>query len=156
MSDTNDKTERKAPDTEVPPESLDQTLVQSDLQQARSKEISSAEVFGQPQLPGYELRHRLGGGAYGEVWLAIQMNTGMRISELAGLRWTDVNFEAGMIRVADERSSRFKRLAGSARTTKGRRSRTIPIHPELRTLLVSLSRKPDGVAVPSGRPRKIA
>jgi integrase len=82
------------------------------------------------------------------VWLANLMtglaHTGMRISELAGLRWTDVNFEAGMIRVADERSSRFKRLAGSAHTTKGRRSRTIRIHPELRNLLVSLSRKPDG------------
>lgn len=82
------------------------------------------------------------------VWLANLLtglaHTGMRISELAGLRWTDVNFEAGMIRVADERSSRFKRQAGSARTTKGRRSRTIPIHPELRTLFVGLTRKPDG------------
>lgn len=82
------------------------------------------------------------------VWLANLMtglaHTGMRISELAGLRWTDVNFESGMIRVADERSSRFKRLAGSARTTKGRRSRTILIHTELRTLLVGLGRKPDG------------
>jgi integrase len=70
--------------------------------------------------------------------------TGMRISELAGLRWADVNLEGGMIRVADERSSQFKRQAGSARTTKGRRSRTIPIHPELRTLLLGLARKPDG------------
>lgn len=82
------------------------------------------------------------------VWMADLLMglafTGMRISELAGLRWTDVNFESGMIRVADERSSRFKRQAGSARTTKGRRSRTIPIHPELRTLLVGLARKTDG------------
>ncbi|WP_425614246.1 tyrosine-type recombinase/integrase [Anatilimnocola sp. NA78] len=67
------------------------------------------------------------------IWMADLLMglafTGMRISELAGLRWSDVNFEKGMVRVADERSSRFKQQAGSARTTKGDdrgRSRFIP------------------------------
>ncbi|MBL8829226.1 MAG: site-specific integrase [Planctomycetaceae bacterium] len=70
--------------------------------------------------------------------------TGMRISELAGLRWTDIDQGVTTIRVADERASRRKREAGTARTTKGRRSRTIPIHPQLRQLLGELPRQPDG------------
>ncbi len=70
--------------------------------------------------------------------------TGLRISELAGLRWTDIDEGLTTMRVADERSSRRKREAGTARTTKGRRSRTIPIHPELRTLLADLPRGEDG------------
>jgi integrase len=38
------------------------------------------------------------------------------------------------IRVADERNSSRKRKLGTARTTKGRRSRSIPIHPDLAKL----------------------
>lgn len=82
------------------------------------------------------------------VWLANVIialaHTGLRISELAGLRWSDVDLGTGTIRVMDERSSKRKRKAGTARTTKGRRSRTIPIHPRLRKLLEALERKPDG------------
>lgn len=48
------------------------------------------------------------------------------------------------LRVADERSSRRKRASGKARTSKGRRSRTIPIHPRLRKILGGLPRKADG------------
>jgi hypothetical protein len=109
MSDMKEKGDQKPPDTEVPPESVDQTLVQSDIQQARSKEISSAEVFEQPQLPGYELRHRLGGGAYGEVWLAIQMNTGREVaikffSRHKGLDWPLLKREVGkLVQVISER-----------------------------------------------------
>ena len=82
------------------------------------------------------------------VWLANVIialaHTGLRISELAELRRSDVDFNSNTIRVADERSSRRKRKAGTMRTTKGRRSRVIPIHPRLRKLFEGLSRKPDG------------
>ena len=71
-------------------------------------------------------------------------HTGLRIGELAGLRWSDVSLSSGMLTVADERSSPRKRLMGTARTAKGRRSRSVPIHPELRQLLGTLERKPDG------------
>ena len=71
-------------------------------------------------------------------------HTGMRISELAGLRWGDVHLDSGILRIADERSSRRKRQAGTARTTKGKRSRTIPIHAELRELFVGMTRQADG------------
>jgi integrase len=69
---------------------------------------------------------------------------GVRIGELAGLRWTDVDLESNMITVADERASRRKKLAGTARTTKGKRSRKIPIHPRLRELLAKMPRAADG------------
>jgi len=82
------------------------------------------------------------------LWLANVIialaHTGLRISELAGLRWSDVDLNSNTIRVADERSSRRKRKASAMRITKGRRSRVIPIHPRLRQLFEGLSRKPDG------------
>jgi integrase len=68
----------------------------------------------------------------------------MRISELAALRWTDVDLVQGFVQVADERASRKRTKAGTARTTKGRRSRVIPIHAELKKLLTTLERRPDG------------
>lgn len=74
-------------------------------------------------------------------------HTGMRIGELAGLRWTDINLHQNSIRVADERASRRKRQAGIARTTKGRRSRIIPLHPSLKKMLLGMARLPDGYVV---------
>ena len=82
-------------------------------------------------------------------------HTGVRISELAGLRWGDVHFDGGILRVADERSSHRKRQAGTARTTKGKRSRTIPIHSELRELLISLPRHADGFVFHAARGGRI-
>jgi integrase len=79
----------------------------------------------------------------GNVILALA-HTGTRISELAGLRWNDINLAQGVLVVADERSSHRKRQLGTVRTAKGRRSRSIPIHPELHQLLASLEHKPDG------------
>jgi integrase len=79
----------------------------------------------------------------GNVIVALA-HTGMRIGELAGLRWSDVDLSAQIIHVADERASQRKHRAGTARTTKGRRSRAIPIHPRLFDLLRQLERKPDG------------
>jgi integrase len=82
------------------------------------------------------------------AWLGhvifVLAHTGLRISELGGLRWGDVNLDQNMIHIADERANRHKRTAGPARTTKGRRSRAIPVHPELRNLLATLPRKTDG------------
>ena len=81
-------------------------------------------------------------------WLAHAIfalaHTGLRIGELANLRWTDVNLNQNVVRVADERASQRKRHAGTARTTKGRRSRTVPIHPDFKKLLVPMERHSDG------------
>ena len=82
----------------------------------------------------------------GHVILVLS-HTGMRIGELIGLRWSDVNLDSMTIRVMDERSSRRKKAAGTARTTKGRRSRSIPIHPRLGDLLQTLPRTKDGLVL---------
>lgn len=70
--------------------------------------------------------------------------TSLRISELASWRWSDVDLKAKTIRVADERASSRKRKLDTARTTKGRRSRSMPIHPDLAKLLLTLDKRPDG------------
>jgi integrase len=79
----------------------------------------------------------------GHVLFALA-HLGLRIGELAALRWSDVDLAEGFVRVADERASSKKTRAGTARTTKGRRSRVIPIHPQLRQQLEQFERRPDG------------
>jgi len=84
----------------------------------------------------------------GLAWLGFVIvglaHTGCRISELANLRWSDINLVQEVIRVADERASGRKRNADRARTTKGRRSRVIPLHPGLKSSLLTLPKRPDG------------
>ena len=57
--------------------------------------------------------------------------TGLRISELASLRWTDFDAELTMLRLSDE--SGLNRQ--SRRQLKNGRSRSLPVHPELRAVL---------------------
>jgi integrase len=70
--------------------------------------------------------------------------TGMRIGELADLRWTDVDLTAAVITLSDNRHSGKARSAGAVRTTKGRRTRRIDVHPQLRALLENLPHRADG------------
>jgi len=69
--------------------------------------------------------------------------TGMRISELAGLMWKDVNFEQKMIHLKDE-SRRGNISDRNRRTTKSGKSRDFPIHPKLLAVLESMERHSDG------------
>ena len=82
------------------------------------------------------------------TWLAelivALVHTGLRIGELSNLRWSDIRLDQNLLTVADERSNRRKQHAGTCRTTKGRRSRIIPIHPELKRVLVAAHRHIDG------------
>lgn len=70
--------------------------------------------------------------------------TGLGIGELVGLRWTDLDFEGGAIRLTDERASHRRSTMGTARRTKGKHSRTIPLHPDVRLLLEQLPREKHG------------
>jgi integrase len=72
--------------------------------------------------------------------------TGLRIGELAGLRWSDIDLEGGTLRLTDtsRRTRRSKR--GQARTTKSHRARTLPLHDELKPVLAGLGRLADGFA----------
>jgi integrase len=69
--------------------------------------------------------------------------TGVRISELIGLRWADIDFAKKRIRVKDERYGR-KGTTGAARTTKGRKSRRVPIFRPLLQVLQQLPKHKDG------------
>ncbi|HEX6986280.1 MAG TPA: tyrosine-type recombinase/integrase, partial [Planctomycetaceae bacterium] len=84
----------------------------------------------------------------GLSWLRLVIlglaTTGMRIGELAGLRWSDLDAGLTAIRIADERASRKKRQAGTARTTKGKASRSVPVHLTLRDALATLDRSQGG------------
>ena len=40
------------------------------------KSLASTAAAGQPEIPDYELLKNIGGGAYGEVWLAQSVATG--------------------------------------------------------------------------------
>lgn len=73
--------------------SLDPTLSQGGLDRRRSQEMSLHR--GQPptQVPGYELEHFLGDGAYGEVWVGVERNTSRRVAikfyaHRSGLDWS--------------------------------------------------------------------
>jgi integrase len=69
--------------------------------------------------------------------------TGLRISELASLRWADIDNVANLIRLTDE-SRRSRRRSRPGRETKTGCSRSVPIFEELKLVLDSLERQPDG------------
>jgi integrase len=69
---------------------------------------------------------------------------GLRIDELIGLRWSAIDLQAEVVRVADERASSKKSKTGMARTTKGRRAWIIPLHPDLTKMLLTIPRHKDG------------
>lgn len=71
--------------------------------------------------------------------------TGMRIGELTALRWRDVDFDAGVITIVDDRFSHRKQLMGTIRMTKGGRSRSIPLNASLVAVLRTLPRHRDGL-----------
>lgn len=66
-------------------------------------------------------------------------HTGLRISELASLRWRDIDLESRVIKLVDETG--HVSGAGEGRTLKSGRSRSLPIHPTLLPLLKGLRRR---------------
>jgi len=69
--------------------------------------------------------------------------TGLRISELASLRWDDLDGDVQMLRIADERHSR-RRSGSEARRTKTGPSRAFPVHPDFAAVLTKMARSNDG------------
>ncbi|HEX3657772.1 MAG TPA: serine/threonine protein kinase [Pirellulales bacterium] len=69
------------------------TLSQTPEEQTRSKERSLAHTRPPLDVPGYESERFLGAGAYGEVWVARDRNTGRRVAikyytHRGGLDWS--------------------------------------------------------------------
>lgn len=70
--------------------------------------------------------------------------TGMRISELASLRWTDIDFEANVVKLTDETAKAVRGAGRKARQIKNRRGRSFPIHEDFGRVLEHASHHPDG------------
>ncbi|MEI7836984.1 MAG: tyrosine-type recombinase/integrase [Planctomycetota bacterium] len=70
--------------------------------------------------------------------------TGMRIGELATLRWDDVDLEQGTVRITNDPDNAASRLSGKRRRTKNRHDRSFPISDELRPVLEKIQRHRDG------------
>lgn len=70
--------------------------------------------------------------------------TGLRISELAGLRWSDLDEQLTRITLMDERRRGDRVHRATARTTKTHRDRSLPVHPDFRAVLQQIPRAKDG------------
>ena len=58
----------------------DHTEYQSPDDQSRARELSLREASPPADVPGYELQRFLGAGAYGEVWVGVDQNTGRSVA----------------------------------------------------------------------------
>ena len=83
------------------------------------------------------------------VWLGQVITalatSGLRINELAKLRWTDIDFPSNTIRLTDERARPRRKQTGRERRIKGKRGRALPMHPAFREVLAALPRHRDGL-----------
>ena len=79
----------------------------------------------------------------GEVLVALAC-TGLRISELGALRWSDIDWEANVISIRDESTQAHRRNNRQPRETKTGRGRCFPIHRDFRAVLEGMSRCDDG------------
>jgi len=73
--------------------STDPTIPQDGPERRQSQEKSLQRSHPPTQVPGYEAERFLGVGAYGEVWVAIEKNTGRRVAikfytHSGGLDWS--------------------------------------------------------------------
>ena len=73
-----------------------------------------------------------------EVIIALAC-TGLRIAELASLRWSDIDLESGRLALTDE-TGRAKSSGLKRRELKSGRSRSFPIHPDLLSVFRRLPR----------------
>ena len=77
----------------------------------------------------------------GDVIVALT-HTGLRIGELATLRWSDLDEDLTKITLVDERQRAVRQRRAEARATKTHRDRTLPVHENLREVLSPMKKKP--------------
>jgi serine/threonine protein kinase len=59
---------------------LDYTQQQSSDDEQRSRQLSLKHTRPPIEVPGYKTERFLGAGAYGEVWVGVDRNTGRRVA----------------------------------------------------------------------------
>ncbi len=77
---------------------VDQTQLQDTAEQQRAQDLSLQRWRPPVDVPGYEPRRFLGAGAYGEVWVAVDRNTGRQVAikfyaHRGGLDWSILSRE---------------------------------------------------------------
>ncbi len=82
----------------------DDTLLQSASSVDRARDLSRQKTDPPIQIPGYQIQHCLGEGAYGEVWKAREQNTGKQVAvkfytHRRGLDWSLLNREVEKLAV---------------------------------------------------------
>jgi len=81
-----------------------ETLVQEEADFEQSSELSRRGEEAPASIPGYEILHCLGEGAFGSVWLAREQNTGRQVAikfytHRRGLDWSLLNREVEKLAV---------------------------------------------------------
>lgn len=71
----------------------DQTEPQSDGDVDRAKQLS-LQMENQPKIAGYRLERPIGSGAYGQVWLATDLNTGRPVAIKCYINRTNLDLQA--------------------------------------------------------------
>lgn len=71
---------------------LDQTLNQSIGEQLRAEELSLRATAPPSEVPGYRMERLLGQGAFGQVWIATNLNTGRTVAIKFYLHRSGVNW----------------------------------------------------------------
>lgn len=71
----------------------DHTQRQSQSEQEQARDLSLRSSRPPVEVPGYEAHRLLGRGAYGEVWVGLDKNTGRRVAikffaHRSGVDWT--------------------------------------------------------------------
>lgn len=75
------------------PMDLEQTQLQGQEAKLKSQQLSCRRTYPPTQVPGYDILNCLGQGAYGEVWVASERNTGRQVAikfyvHRGGLDWS--------------------------------------------------------------------
>jgi len=86
------------------PEATGDTVVQDVNSLSRAADLSTRDLRPPAVVPGYRIMRRLGEGAYGSVWLAVEANTGKQVaikfySHRRGLDWSLLNREVEKLAV---------------------------------------------------------
>jgi len=83
--------------------SSDRTFQQTPSDQQQSRDLSLQSTRPPAEIPGYQIKRFLGSGAYGEVWVALDRNTGRKVAikyylHRRGVDWSLLSREVEKLR----------------------------------------------------------